>query len=259
MKKNLLPLAGIAFIVAVISTAIFYGLIAGKLSGPAESGRTVVVAARPIAKGTAVAAEDLKSVHWTGQLPKGSFGTASEVAGMTTLEAIPPNEAVTEERVASAESGAGAALGVPKGMRAVSVMVADSSGVLKLLRQGHKIDVQAVRIRGSGSEVEVRTILENVEVLRVNPEREEMPGRPALPVVTMLVKPNEADLLAAADSGAKVRIALRNPLDVDREGRGSVTLTGVMSGKLPPVKEGEPRQASAFPAATEPLRQAVLR
>jgi len=258
MKKNLLPLAGIAFVVAVISTAIFYGLVAGKLGGPAESGRTVVVAGRPIPKGLAVSAEDLKSVHWTGDLPKGSFGSVGEVAGMTTLEAIPANEPITEDRVASADSGAGAALGVPKGMRAMSVMVADSSGVLRLLRQGHKVDVQAVLLRGAGSDVEVRTILENIEVLRVNPEAEEMPGRPSLPVVTVLVKPNEADLLAAADSGAKVRIALRNPLDGERGGRGSVTLTGVMSGKFPQLKETDPRQAAA-PSVREPLRQAVLR
>ena len=258
MKRNLLPLAGIAVVVALISTAVFYSLVAGKLSGPAGSGRTVVVAARRIGKGAAVSLEDLKAVHWTGQPPKGAFDSSADLAGMTALDDIPANEPVTEARVASADSGAGAALGVPKGMRAMSVMVADSAGVLPLLRQGHKVDLQAVLIRGAGSDVEVRTVLENIEVLGVHPDPVEMPGRPALPVVTVLVRPSEADLLAAADAGAKVRVALRNPLDGERGARGSVTLSGVMSGKIAQEKSEEPRQASAARGA-EPVRQAVLR
>ena len=59
---------------------------------------------------------------------------------------------------------------------------------------------------------EVRTALENLTVLSVQPQAEMSSQGVTLPVVTLLAKPAEADVLAAADSGARVRLTLRNPL-----------------------------------------------
>ncbi len=52
MKRNIVPLLGIAFVVAIISTGIFYGLFAGKLRSsvgelPVQS---IVVAARTLTR-----------------------------------------------------------------------------------------------------------------------------------------------------------------------------------------------------------------
>ena len=61
---------------------------------------------------------------------------------------------------------AAAELGVPSGMRAVSVQVADSSGVLSVLKPGHRVDVQAVHTRSQNQfDVELKTVLQNLEVL----------------------------------------------------------------------------------------------
>ena len=263
MKKNLLPVLGIAVVVAILSTAIFYGLVAGKLGEPAGSGSSVVVASRNIAKGAALTEEDLKVVHWSGPAPEGAHSTVQSLAGFTTLEAIAENEPITAPRVASATSGAGAGLGIPKGMRAISVMISDSTGLLGLLQRGHKVDVQAVHIKGNVSEVDVRTILENIEVLRVDPKPELAPGRSTLPVVTLIIRPVDADRLAAVDSGAKVRLTLRNPLDGDSSPVSPATLTGVMSGRTASVvKPAAPPPGLDTPAATLapiPLRAATLR
>jgi Flp pilus assembly protein CpaB len=51
-----------------------------------------------------------------------------------------------------------------------------------------------------------------------------------VPVVTLLAKPQEADVLAAADSGADVRLALRNPLDNATRSRDALALGTVMRG-----------------------------
>ena len=46
-KKNLITLLGIAFVVAIIATGLFYGLVAGKLSeNAAVSQSSIVVAAQ---------------------------------------------------------------------------------------------------------------------------------------------------------------------------------------------------------------------
>ena len=97
-------------------------------------------------------------------------------------------------------------------MRAVTIHVTDSSGVVSLLRSGQKVDVQVV-LGKNGAETTVRTALEDLQVLAVNPTPEGTSQGPILPAVTLLAAPAQADVLAAADSGARVRLTLRNPLD----------------------------------------------
>ena len=86
---------------------------------------------------------------------------------------------------------------MPTGMRAVSIHVTDSTGVLALLKSGQKVDVQVVVGRGSGKDVEteVRTALEGLSVLTVTPQPEQSSQGQTLPVVTLLAKPAAAILL----------------------------------------------------------------
>jgi len=63
----------------------------------------------------------------------------------------------------------------------------------------------------------------------VNPAEQSSQGQNA-PVVTLLAKPSQADVLAAADAGAKVRLILRNPLDLEMRGGSTLSLDTVMHG-----------------------------
>jgi len=229
MKRNIVPLLGIAFVVAIISTGIFYGLFAGKLRSsvgelPTQS---IVVAGRALKPGTVLRAEDLRVSEVKGAW-KGGFTKPEDLAGVTLLRAVQQNEPILQDRVASsdAKSGDGAA-GVPAGMRAVSIRVSESSGVVGLLHPGTKVDVQAVSRRENSAEL--RTILQNVEVLAVSPQPESGAGNQALPVVTVLTRAQDADLIALADSGARIRLALRNPLDAGGGPRRSMGLASVFT------------------------------
>jgi Flp pilus assembly protein CpaB len=227
-KNNLVKLLMIAFVVAIISTGVFYGLFVNRLSSNSGSGKMLVVAAKALKPGTVLQESDVKVIPWMGQeLPKGTYGTTAEVAGNTVIDGISEDEPVLGVRLASNQSGGG---GVPSGMRAVSVHVTDSTGVVGLLRAGQKVDVQVVVGKGKESDTTVRTALEDLQVLAVNPVPELSSQGPMLPVVTLLAKPNEADVLAAADAGARVRLTLRNPLDNETAGRGSISLGAVMHG-----------------------------
>jgi pilus assembly protein CpaB len=226
-KNNLVKLLMIALVVAIISTGVFYGLFVDRLSSNSGSGKMLVVAAKVLKPGTVLQESDVKVIPWMGQeLPKGAFGTASEIAGNTVIDGISEDEPVLAVRLASNQSGGG----VPNGMRAVSVHVTDSTGVVGLLRPGQKVDVQVVVGKGKEGDTTVRTALEGLQVLTVNPVAELSSQGPMLPVVTLLAKPNEADVLAAADAGARVRLTLRNPLDNETAGRGSLSLGAVMRG-----------------------------
>lgn len=226
-KNNLYKLLGIAFVVAIISTGIFYGLFVNKLSSNSGNGKTVVVAAKPLNPGTVVQLSDVRLLPWPGdQLPKGAYGSADQVVGNTVFDWIAEDEPVFASRLANAKSGGGS--GVPTGMRAVSVHVTDSSGVMSLLRLGQKVDVQVVVGRADKGDVAVRTALEELTVLAVTSQPELSSQGSTLPVVTLLAKPTDADVLAAADSGARVRLTLRNPLDDDMRTRTQLTLGAVM-------------------------------
>lgn len=228
-KKNLVTLLGIALVVALVSTGVFYGLFVTKLKSE-NSGRTLVVAAKPLEAGTVLAAGDVKAVAWPAEeLPQGAYEKPEQVTGKTLFATLSPAEPVLSTRLASSE-GDGQSAGVPAGMRAVSVHVSDSSGVLSLLHSGHRVDVQVLLPKTQTASAQVRTALEGVEVLAVNSKPEPNSQGFNLPVVTLLVKPAQADVLALADSGARVRLALRNPLDTETRSRTSLTVPALMQG-----------------------------
>src|SRR5277367_1245239 len=125
MKRNMVPLLGIAFVAAVVATGVVYGLFGGRLraKAPEMAGQSIVVAARDLDRGTVLNPET------------------------------------------NAASG-----GVAAGMRAVSIRVSESSGLMGLLHTGSRVDLQAVTDRNGAAEL--RTILQNVEVMHVSPQLE---------------------------------------------------------------------------------------
>ena len=238
-KKNLITLLGIAFVVAIIATGLFYGLVAGKLSeNAAVSQSSIVVAAHDLKPGAVLAPSDVKLAPRSSvdALVEG-FGSEAQVTGLVVMMSVVAGKPLIREVVASKESARGAALGVPPGMRAVSIHVTDSTGVVQLLKPGHRVDAQLVYTRGdrSGDATTLRTLLQDLEVLRVEPEPEVSQGRPVLPVVTLLARPEEADALGLADAVARVRLLLRHPLDDELTERPSVSLVNVM--RNPPKQE----------------------
>lgn len=255
MKKSFAPILVVAFAIAVVCTIVFYSLVAGKLATGAQANATpmVVVASRDLALGSAVGIADVKAAPWTGgPAPEGAYRSATQVEGLVAISDIAAGEPLLNTRLASKRNGGG--LGIPSGMRAISVQVHDSSGVVAMLKPGHRVDVQAVYARsGSLQDAELRTVLENVEVLRISPAGEPGPGRPANPVATLLVTPAEADVAGLADAIAKIRLVLRNPLDQDRSQRGAVGLVNMLrGGGTPGPTHRQPMQTAAAPMMARP-------
>ncbi len=245
MKKQLGPLVLIALVVAVISTGVFYFLVSGRVEGKAQASaaKKVVVAARAIPAGSKLEVGDLKAIDWTdGEPPAETYRDAGQVSGKVTTTAVDAGEPVVAAKIASPGGGGGA--GVPSGMRAISVQVGDSSGIVAILKPGFRVDVQAVLVREQ-TEMDVRTVAEDLEVLRVTPPAE-TGSKNSNPVVTLLVTPAEANALALADTGTRVRVTLRNPLDHDKSALPAQSLHSVMTG----VEPWKARAAAAAPAAT---------
>ncbi|MFN0167978.1 MAG: Flp pilus assembly protein CpaB [Bryobacteraceae bacterium] len=240
MKKNLVPLLGIAFVVAILATGVFYGLFVSKMQDVNHQGDggSVVVAVKVLQSGVKLQAADLKTVPWPGSAPlKGAVGSVEEMEGATLLQAVQENQPVLISMVATAAGQAGGGVKVPSGMRAVSTRVPDSDGVVDLLQGGHHVDVQIVSAGSSAPEL--RTLLQNVEVLRVEASKEQRGS----PVVTLLVTPEEADALSLADAAAKVRLILRNPLDGAHNNLPRLTLPPLFQNGVAPRKRQAPPAA----------------
>lgn len=209
MKKNMAPLLAIAFIVAIISTGLFYGLFASKLKNASSDlpRQTAVVASRNVPSGAVLSTADVRLAEFRAPAAfSGSFTAIQQVAGFTTREPLEQNQVLTKSSFASRIP----VDGIPVGMRALTIHVVESGGVLALLGRGSKVDVQAI---SEGKIAAVRTVLPNIEVLSIGAQPEPVSGRFSAPHVTVLVRPQDADLLASADTATRLRLSLRNVLD----------------------------------------------
>ena len=239
MKKNLVPLLGIAFVVAIATTGIFYGLFVGKLGATAPT--PVVVAIKDLKPGTTLNSEMVKVIAWSGSpVPDGSFTTTDQVAGRRLVQSLAEGDPVLPVRLERA-SATGA--GIPASQRAVSTHVTDSVGVLEMLRPGDHVDVQL--LSNKGADAEIRTILQNKTVLAIHAAPEPTShGSASAPVVTLLVDKNESEALALADSTARVRLALRNPDDGESSNHSGLGFANLLHSGAP-----RPEVLKELPAA----------
>ena len=249
MKRNLFPLLGIAVVVAIAATGVFYGLFVGKISGAAPAAGSnsagVVVVSHAVDRGNVLTATDVRLVPASQPRPEGAFGSVEEVLGRTVTKAMAADETVTAGVLAGAKVGAG--LTIPKGMRAISIRVGDSTGLVPYLRAGNHIDVQSIQVLGGGESI-VRTMLSNVEVLNVHADLSPQPS-PAS-VVNLLVPARDVERVALADSSTKMRIVLRNAEDEE--------LVPVSPAKVAPMKPGTAvASAPVGPQVTFQVRMAA--
>lgn len=230
-QKNLATLLGIALVVALLATGVFYGLFVTKLKSNG-SGKTLVVAAKTLQAGSVLSSTDLKTIAWpAAELPAGAYERPEQVANKTVLTLLSVGEPVLASRLAS-EDGTGESAGIPTGFRAISVHISDSGGIVNVLHTGHKVDVQVLIPRSNAAPAQLRTILEDIPVLAVSPKLEPNSQGFSLPMVTLITTPAEADMLALADSSARIRLTLRNPIDANTTPHQALTLQGVMQREV---------------------------
>jgi Flp pilus assembly protein CpaB len=206
MKRNLMPLLGVAFVAAVVATGIFYGLLIPQLRGEASADTVsrIVVASRSVNRGATLQAEDLRLTDRPASAgPDGTLSAIDQAVGLTVLEPLAPNQPVSPKALA-ARNGGGPSVAIPKGTRAVSIHPVSSSGVVLMLRSGSRIDIQVIDRRGVG---QLSRMMEDVEVLSIQAAERDNP------VVTVLVSPADADRLSYADSSMHLRVVARNPSD----------------------------------------------
>src|SRR6202040_3205613 len=209
---------------------------------PAVATKQIVVAAAPMQLGTRLDPTKLRLISWPGNEPMaGTFSRVEDCANRALITPVAENEPIMEAKLASQQSGAGLPATIPEGMRALSVAVNEVVGVAGFVIPGTMVDVLVTgNVAGSGrgsSENITRTILENVKVLaagqKIEQDRE---GKPqTVPVITLLVSPEDAGKLAMASTEGKIQLALRNTVDTKATNPAPVLQSNLFSGGSPVV------------------------
>jgi Flp pilus assembly protein CpaB len=223
MKKNLMPLLGVAFVAALVATGFFYGLLIPRLRGGGETvdAKSAVVAKRALGRGALLTSEDLERAAINpSKMPKDPAPGLEFAVGLTLLEPAGPGQPISLSMLTRRGESGGSTLAIPTGMRAVTIHPAASGGVVAMLAAGGRVDIQV--LDKASSQIRLRRMMENVEVLSVNQGRSD---------VTLLVKPADADRLSLADAAMNIRIVLRNPLDKATTGPQVIESTSLSQGQ----------------------------
>lgn len=250
MNKRLISVLLFALVVAGLATLLFYRLMVGRMSTETKPVTTqVLVAARGLGTGTLLRDADITPTAWAGPIPQGAVLKKEDIVGRGVVSPIYQGEPIVEARLAGKNAGAGLAATIPPGMRAAAIRVNEIIGVSGFVVPGMRVDVL---ITGSAPGVSSnlgtlsKTLLQNIEVLSAGQNmQKDAEGKPvSVPVVNLLVTPDQAEILNLASTDTKIQLVLRNPLDTTIVKTSGTALTSLFSGqKYGKSDESAPRKA----------------
>jgi len=177
---------------------------------------TVATAAAALSVGQEIKPGDVKLVSIPrDRFPAGGFEKTEQVVGRPVISNILLDEPVMAGRLAERGSGFGLAPLIPTGMRAVTVKVNEVIGVAGFLLSGMRVDV-LVTMRPSGEGgARTNTVLQNIVVAAAGQQiQPDATGKAVnVPVVTLLVTPDQAEALTLAGNEGRIQLVLRNSGD----------------------------------------------
>ena len=274
MNKRFVGVLLFAFLVASGASLLLYRLLINRPAttrAAAPVTTQVVLATKDIEMGSVIKEEDVKLEDWAGAVPVGAVVKMQDLVGRGVNTKIFAKEPIIESRLSPKGAGGGLASMIPPGMRAVAIAVNDVAGVAGFVVAGMRVDVLISGSTPNGDNSlgpVTKTMLQNLEVLSAGQEfKKDAEGKPvAVPVVNLLVTPEQAEQLSLASRQTTIQLDLRNPLDRDV----AVTKGTALAKLFDPSKVGRPvadlapkpapaRPRPAEPAAPAPTTVAVTK
>jgi len=251
MNRRLAVILLSAFIIASACSYLVYRVVAGRIAATTPRTTTkVVIAATDIPLGSVLRDVDLTTTEIIGPLPKGAIVNPKDAVGRGVTATLSQNEPILESHLAPAGSGGGLAATIKPGMRAVAVRVDDVVSVAGFVTPGMRVDLL---ISGNppgdtnpSEGTKVKTLLQNLEVLSAGQDiQKDADGKAKpVPVVNLLVTPEQAEQISLASSQTRIQLVLRNPLDTQIAQTSGTAVGNLFTGSNPPPK---PRMPSAAP------------
>jgi len=201
----------------------------------------VVAAAADIKIGQVLSAPDLTTVQIQGTVPKTAILDAKNAIGRGVISPIFAGEPILDNRLAPVGSGGGLAATIKDGYRAIAVRVDQVVGVAGFVTPGMRVDVLVSGVPPNaqstgGNNTQVRTVLQNIEVLSAGTDiQKDAEGKPQqVQVVNLLVTPEQAQVLALASNETRIQLVLRNPLDTKETKVMGTAMTNLFTEQAPP-------------------------
>ncbi len=267
MNKRFVGVLLFAFVVASGASLLLYRLLINRpqtTRAAAPVTTQVVLATHDIEMGSVLKEEDVKLEDWAGAVPTGAVVKIQDLVGRGVNTKIFAKEPIIESRLSPKGAGGGLASMIPPGMRAVAIPVNDVVGVAGFVVAGMRVDVL---ISGSSPHGDnglgpvTKTMLQNLEVLSAGQEfKKDAEGKPvAVPVVNLLVTPEQAEQLSLASKQTTIQLDLRNPLDHEVAKTSGTALQKLFDGTkvlkpgdVAPLPSPRPRVAAPVVAASQP-------
>lgn len=265
MDRRFLGVMAVSLLLALVISALFYQMLAQRSRSmrPVHTDMcNLVVAARALPVGIALNPADLRTTQVpVDQFPAGCFTRIDEILDRPVASSILADEPVREARLAPRGSGLGLAPVIPPGMRAVSVRVNEVVGVAGFVIPAMHVDVLVTGHLPRDDGPVTKTILQDILVISAGQTIEPDSRGKAInaPVVTLLVKPAQAEALTLA-SDWRIQLVLRNGADraIERTpGSQFGTLFGRAEAPIRAEAAASRRVAAKLPSA--PLVQQAPR
>jgi pilus assembly protein CpaB len=267
-RSRLLMIAFLALLLGAVVSYLAYRALQASTGKAPVQGIDVVVAAHDIQVGAKIEDSDLKVVKLPPtDLPQGVFRQKSSIVGRGAVQSIAAGEFILPNKLAAENAGSGLPSLIPPGMRAVSVRVNDVVAVAGFVQAGTRVDVLVTGTPTGGSEPVTTTVLSNVAVLAAGTrmERNTAGEAQSVPVITLLLSPEDAQKITLASSEGRIQLALRNPVDVAQVKPEVVRKTTLYRGEgvvEPPQEKPRPRAhkvSTPAPAPPPPYTIEVIR
>jgi pilus assembly protein CpaB len=166
--------------------------------------------------GARIRPQDLRIASVPADLaPQNSFEKVDDVKDRVVTSTVMKDEPVAPNRLAAPGSAPGLAPMIPAGYRAVSVRVNDVIGVAGFIQPGMRVDVLASGHLPNSEDSVTRTVLQNVVVLSAGQVLQPEPKGQVInaQVVTLQVRPEEAEILTLTSGEGRIQLVLRNSSD----------------------------------------------
>jgi pilus assembly protein CpaB len=173
--------------------------------------KPVVVASKDIPANTRVTRDMLMQIPMPQELiAEGAATRVEEVEGKFALSPYRPKDQIRLKDVVPEDQVPTLVTKVPPGMRAVAIEASEVVAVGTGVKPGNRVDILATYHDPIKKQEFTKVILQNLEVLAVNKANTDAATKEgATTSMTLAVRPEETELLAAASKVGAVRVALR--------------------------------------------------
>ena len=207
-----------ALLLALVGSGLFTFWVSRNFSKsvPAAAPRQQYVAAlHALEPGETLQKTNLALVDWSAGKLEGGFLKPDDLVGRSVLYPLAAGEPILDRQLSAAGAGLGLSTKIPDGMRAISLKTDQVVGVAGFLLPGTLVDVLVTFRTLQQLDPVTSTVLQDAEVLAAGQKTQPDPeGKPTtVDVVTLLVKPNDAERVTLASTQGTVHFILRNGSD----------------------------------------------